>query len=174
MFNTYCANFRNSVKLAIGPDQAPNAKWTKSAIPTLENIEKLLHNPVRAQFKHWRVALLNGTHGSPLDTTHGHYAPFMVDISRTVPNTITAMSHAFTEIIAPLGTAHGTRKKVWRNWRTVLTWATGGKALGEILPMTPERPCSGTLPRWAVHAQPSKQSSMQSLRSTERPDFRPL
>jgi hypothetical protein len=65
----------------------------------------------------------------------------MADISRKVPNTLAAMKWhepAFTEMIAPLGTAHGTRKKAWQNWRTVLTWATGRHALGKILPMKPD------------------------------------
>jgi hypothetical protein len=44
------------------------------------------------------------------------------------------MSLAFTAVITPLGSARATRLKAWRNWCTVLTWASRS-ALDRILPM---------------------------------------
>ncbi len=43
------------------------------------------------------------------------------------------MSTAFATVIAPLGTAQATL--VWRNWCTVLTWATTRHSLHQIIPM---------------------------------------
>ena len=59
----------------------------------------------------------------------------VTSLAARTPRTIDDMSQAFTTVIAPLGTARATRVKAWRNWCTVLTWATTRAALGRILPM---------------------------------------
>ena len=135
MFTTYRLDFRGSVTLALGPTLAPQASWSKGAIPTLTNTPDLLLPAARAQCPHWRLALLDTTDGSPLDTPHGHYEPIMADLARATPTTVDAMSQAFTDMIIPLGSARNTRLKAQRNWRSVLTWAVGRHTLDQILPM---------------------------------------
>ena len=156
IFKTHRDDFRGATILALGPSIASTAQWTRSAIPTLANAEVVLKDAVRGRCPHWHVALLDATNSSPLDTTHGHYEPILAELSRTVPNTIPAMSQAFTEMIAPLGTAKTTRGKAQRNWRTVLTWATARGALQHILPMAPS----------TLHAMLWDFSAMGSSRST--------
>ena len=136
MFDTYRADYRGSVILALGPALAPEARWTTSVIPTLANAETLLQGVATAQCQHSRLALRNNSDNSPLDTTHGHYGPVMAVLARETPTSLAAMSQAFTDMIIPLGTAKGTRLKAWRNWRTVLTWGAGRHSLGLILPMS--------------------------------------
>ena len=136
MFDTYRADYRGSVILALGPALAPEARWTTSVIPTLANAETLLQGAVTAQCQHSRLALRNNSDNSPLDTTHGHYGPVMAVLARETPTSLAAMSQAFADMIIPLGTAKGTRLKAWRNWRTVLTWGAGRHSLGLILPMS--------------------------------------
>jgi len=96
IFKTHRDDFRGATILALGPSIASTAQWTRSAIPTLANAEVVLKDAVRASCPHWHVALLDNTNSSPLDTTHGHYEPILAELSRTVPNTIPAMSQAFT------------------------------------------------------------------------------
>ena len=59
----------------------------------------------------------------------------MALLARNTPTTVDSMSRAFTDLIAPLGTARATRLKAWRNWRSCLTWGTARNTLNRILPM---------------------------------------
>ena len=135
MFVQRRAEYRGAVTLALGPALAPAALWTRGAIPTLRNGAELLPALIRLRCPHWRIALLNNSDNSPLDGTHGHYEPVIARLAVATPNTLGAMSQAFTDIIVPLGSARGTRVKAWRNWLTVLTWALARGALGRVLPM---------------------------------------
>jgi hypothetical protein len=137
IFKTQRDDFLGATILALGSSNAGAAQWARSAIPTNANSEVVLQNAVRARYPHWHVALLDNTDTSPLDTAHGHYEPILAELSKAVPTTIPAMSQAFTEMIAPLGTAKTTRGKAQRNWRTVLTWGAARGALNHILPMAP-------------------------------------
>ena len=60
------------------------------------------------------MALHNGSAGSPLDQARGNWEPIVTSMASTIPATINDMSLAFTNIIAPLGTARATRVKAWR------------------------------------------------------------
>ncbi len=68
--------------------------------------------PQKARCPHWRVVL----HDDTLDTADGHYEPVLARISGSVPAIIKAMRLAFTDMIAPLGSAPGTRAMAARNW----------------------------------------------------------
>jgi hypothetical protein len=135
MFAPYRLDFRGSVTLALGPTLAQQARWSKGAIPTLVHAPDLLLPAAQAQCPHWRLALLDTTDGSPLDTTHGHYEPILAGLALATPTTVDAMSQAFTDMIIPLGSARNTRLKAQRNWRSVLTWAVGRHTFDQILPM---------------------------------------
>jgi hypothetical protein len=160
MFETYRADFRGSVILALGPVLAPTSRWTASVIPTLSNADDLLQTMVRNQCRHWRLTLLNNTENSPLDTNHGHYEPILAVIAQEVPTTVAAMSQAFTDMIIPLGSARGTRLKAWRNWRSVLTWGAGRHSLDQILPMS-----TGALQAmlWDFTAMGASRSTLKSV-----------
>ncbi len=67
MFLNYRNNFRGAVALALGPTLAGDARWTSSAIPTLENTLVLLDDRLRLACPHWRLALQDDTVPSPLD-----------------------------------------------------------------------------------------------------------
>ncbi len=84
---------------------------------------------------HWRTALLDNSDISALDGAHGNWEPVVDLLARNTAQTIPAKSLAFTQHIIMLGSAKGTRIKAWRNWKTVLTWAAGQRALDRILPM---------------------------------------
>ena len=136
MFQPYRNDFRGSVILALGPGPASLARWSTGAIPTLENAIELTGSAVIAQCQHWPTALHDDTRPSPLDTADGHYEPVLARISSNTPATIEAMSRAFTDMIAPLGTAPATRAKAARYWRSCLTWALGRAAFDRLLPMS--------------------------------------
>ncbi len=138
MFQPYRTAYRSAVTLALGPGPAASARWTTGAIPTLENALELAAPAVRARCLYWRIALHDDTLASPLDTADGHYEPVLARLSGSVPATIEDMSRAFTDMIAPLGSAPGTRNKAARNWRTCLTWAIGRDTAAKLLPMTSE------------------------------------
>ncbi len=121
MFQPYRTAYRGAVTLALGPGPAASARWSSGTIPTLESALELAAPIVRARCLHWRIALHDDTQASPLDTADGHYEPVLARLSGSVPATIEAMSRAFTDMIAPLGSAVGTRAKAARNWRTCLT-----------------------------------------------------
>ena len=135
MFQTYRLDFRGAVALALGPTLAPLIRWTSSAIPTVDNAQELLQHLVRAHCPHWQLALTDRSESSPLDRPDGHYEPYMALLARNTPTTVASMSRAFTDLIAPLGTARATRLKAWRNWRSCLTWGTARNTLDRILPM---------------------------------------
>ena len=46
------------------------------------------------------------------------------------------LTDAFNTHIWPSTAAPGTRRKNWRNWRAVLTWAVVRDAVGLVLPMS--------------------------------------
>ena len=121
MFTQHRTDFRGAVLLALGPARAPAARWTASAIPTLENAALLLQPVMQAHCTHWRLALSDDTDGSPLDLPDGHYGPVLERLARQTPTFVGAMTQAFTTMIAPLGTARATRLKARRNWRSCLT-----------------------------------------------------
>jgi hypothetical protein len=135
MFVLYRNNFRGAVSLALGPTRTGDARWTSSAIPTLENALVLLDDKIRSACPHWRLALQDDTVASPLDSADGHYEPIIARLAVATPATIMAMSQAFATVIAPLGTAPATRVKAARNWRSVVTWALARGALHQLLPM---------------------------------------
>ncbi len=135
IFQTYRLDFRGAVTLALGPNLALLIRWTSSAVPTVDNAQELLQHFVRAHCPHWQLALTDRSESSPLDRSNGHYEPYMDQLARTTPTTIASMSRAFTDLIAPLGTARTTRVKAWRNWRTCPTWGVARGSLHRILPM---------------------------------------
>jgi hypothetical protein len=135
MFLNYRNDFRGAVILALGPALAGEARWTSSAIPTLENALSLLDAKIRHACANWRLALQDDTVASPLDTADGHYEPIIERLAVATPATIAAMSQAFATVIAPLGTAPATRVKAARHWRSCLTWALARGALPQLLPM---------------------------------------
>ena len=138
MFLSYRNNFRGAVTLALGPARAREARWTSSAIPTLENALSLLGDMPHPACPHWSLALQDDSAASPLDAAEGHYEPIITDIARATPTTVLAMSQAFAAVIAPLGTAPATRVKAARYWRSCLTWALARGALAQLLPMPPD------------------------------------
>ena len=138
MFTTYRNDFRGAVTLALGPARARDARWTTGTIPTLENALPLLEARIRAVCPHWQLALHDGTLASPLDSADGHYEPVIAGLASSTPTTVSAMSRAFSDVIAPLGTAPATRTKAARNWRSCLTWALARDALPQLLPMPPD------------------------------------
>ena len=83
-----------------------------------------------------RLAFSDDSTASPLDLPDGHYGPVLERLAAQTPTTVSAMSQAFITMIAPLGTAHATRLKAWRNWRSCLTWAVGRGVPGHLLPMS--------------------------------------
>jgi hypothetical protein len=119
---------------AVGPTIAPQLQWSTSAIPTITNVE-LLRPLVEAYVQDADTALRNPAQGSGLDNAEGNWEPLLAGLAAQVPHTLEGMSQAFNDHILPLGSAVATRNKNWRNWRTVLTWATARWALGNILPM---------------------------------------
>ena len=127
---------RSAVIHAVGPSLAPHLQWSAGSIPTVANVE-LLRGLVEAYAEHADVALRDSSTGSGLDNAEGNWEPLLAGLVSQVPTTIEGMAQAFTTHIVPLGSAVTTRNKNWRNWRTVLTWATARWALGSILPMPP-------------------------------------
>jgi hypothetical protein len=160
MFQPYRTAYRGAIILALGPGPAASARWSTGAIPTLENALELASPAVRARCPHWRIALHDDTQASPLDTADGHYEPVLARLSGSVPATIEDMSRAFTDMIAPLGSAPGTRNKAARNWRTCLTWAIGRDTAAQLLPMTSET-LSAML--WDFTAMGASKSTLKSI-----------
>ena len=131
------AAYRASVELALPSHSSKQPDWNNSCVPTVRNIQDLLSTSLPNVCPSWATALHNGSAGSPLDGSAGNWAPVVTSLAAATPRTISGMSQAFTAIIAPLGTAPATRVKAWRNWCTVLTWATARASLHQILPMPP-------------------------------------
>jgi hypothetical protein len=125
MFMHYRSDFLGAVTLTLGPALAPDseARWTTSAIPTLENALSLLEHKLRPVCHHWRLALQVDTLPHPLDTSDGHCEPVIARLASASPATIVAMCQAFASVVAPLGTAPARRIKAARNWHSCLTWA---------------------------------------------------
>jgi hypothetical protein len=67
MFTQHRTDFHGAVLLALGPTRTPAARWTVSAIPTLENAALLLQPILQTHCTHWRLALTDDIDGSPLD-----------------------------------------------------------------------------------------------------------
>ena len=96
---------------------------------------ELLPSLLRPHCPRWELALVDTSTASPLDGADGNYEPVLQHLASRTPATVDDMSRAFARIIAPLGTAQGTRTKAWRNWRACLTWAVARHACHQLLPM---------------------------------------
>jgi len=135
MFDMQRHAFRSAVIIAVGPSLTPSLQWTNSTIPTVANVEQALGTVIRRRCADWEAIIRDPSSASALQEAKGNWEAVLIHIAKGVAPTIEAMSQAFETHILPLGSAHGTRKKAWRNWRTVLTWATARDALHRILPM---------------------------------------
>ena len=135
MFDMNRHALRSAVIVAIGPSLAPHLRWTASGLPTVSNVETVLGGVIRRCCANSPTLLRDSSAASALEDARGNWEPVLSSLAAGVALTIEAMSAAFEAHILPLGSAHGTRVKAWRNWRTVLTWAVGREALHRILPM---------------------------------------
>ena len=160
MFLNYRNDFRGAVILALGPNLAASAEWTTGSIPTLANALAILSPRIRAECPAWQAALRDDSLNSPLDTADGHYEHALARLTSTTPTTIAAMSQAFGDHIAPLGSASATRAKATRYWRSCLTWALARNALPRVLPMS-----SDTLLAmlWEFIAMGSSRSTLKAV-----------
>jgi hypothetical protein len=135
MFTAIRFTFKEAVSDAAGPTAAAQIQWTKSAVPTISNIETVVDAMPRPRPDAWRTCHLHNSVRSPLDNLHGNFEATLASLAYRVQPGVAAKSKAFAEVLGPLGTAQATRLKAWRNWKTVITWAIANNALDNILPM---------------------------------------
>ena len=135
MFDELQHGYKLAILTELGPNAAARVIWTKSTIPTIQNVEEVIELMSGARPDALRVVRLRSSLSSPLDGLHGNWEATLGNLAYRVQPTLEAKSKAFNEVMAPLGSAPATRLKAWRNWRTVVTWAIQNKALDKILPM---------------------------------------
>ncbi len=83
--------------------------------PTIQNVEEVIELMHGLRQDALRVVRLRSSLSSPLDGLHGNWEATLGNLDYRVKPTIEAKSRAFTEVMAPLGTAPATRLKAWRN-----------------------------------------------------------
>ena len=135
MFDDLRESYKQTALDELGPNAAARALWMKSVVPTIKNVEEVIPLMRGAPTGAVRAARLSLSLRSPLDGLHGNWEATLEQYAYRVQPTIAAKSQAFSEVMAPLGSAPATRDKASRNWRTVVTWAIANKVLDKILPM---------------------------------------
>ena len=106
-------------------------------MPTLEDVG-LLRDVVEETGGDPRVLLADFSGATKLERSGGNWEEVMREIGDEGSGSVAASAAAFRSHVEPLMEGVETRVKAWANWRTVLTWATARKILGEILPMSVE------------------------------------
>ena len=121
MFDELQHGYKLAILTELGPNAAARVIWTKSTIPTIQNVEEVIELMSGARPDALRVVRLRSSLSSPLDGLHGNWEATLGNLAYRVQPTLEAKSKAFNEVMAPLGSAPATRLKAWRNWRTVVT-----------------------------------------------------
>lgn len=127
---------RSKVVMTVGSRTAPLLRWGRSRLPTLTDVELL--RPLVLDAGLDCDALLSDTsHVTSFEGSDGNWASITSSI-RPPPGRSSLLqgAAAFRLHIGPtMAGAPSTRRKSWRHWRGVLSWAAARRCLERILPM---------------------------------------
>lgn len=120
--------------MSVGPTVAPGLLWSDCELPTLRVVECL-----RPQFRTLRVDndLLFSDNSEPtaLEASDGNWEGIAAQLAAPRHASEREMSSLFVTQVLPSAAAPATRRKLWRCWRGILTWAVARHSTARILPM---------------------------------------
>ncbi len=90
MFDVLQHGYKLAILTELGPDATGRVIWTKSTIPTIQNVEdviELMHGPRSDTL---RVVSLHSSLSSPLDGLHGNWEATLSNLVYRVQPTIEA------------------------------------------------------------------------------------
>ena len=73
MFDELQHGYKLAILTELGPNAAARVIWTKSTIPTIQNVEEVIELMSGARPDALRVERLRGSLSSPLDGLHGNW-----------------------------------------------------------------------------------------------------
>ena len=125
------------VVLAVGPALAPGLCWTDCVLPTLQDVSCL-----RSRFRATRVPadmLFEDTSApTAFEASDGNWERVAEELSIPRRSSVRTLSSLFASHVLPSAANADTRRKHWRCWRGVLTWAVARHCPSRILPMERE------------------------------------
>ena len=128
---------RAEVAIAIGPERAPGLRWASTQLPTLIDVEPLRSLP---QLAGSQIELLFADLSDPtaFESCDGNWEAVAASLSLPARTSIKSLSATFAAQVLPSSAHLATRRKHWRCWRGILTWAAARDCLSALLPMSKE------------------------------------
>ena len=126
---------RAEVAMAVGPLVAPSLRWSTTQLPTLQFVDALRDLP---QVPSGSAAHLFSNDSDPtaFEVSDGNWEGVAAGLCASGASTLTSLSSAFTTHVLPSSAHADTRRKHWRCWRGILTWAVARRCLPRVLPMS--------------------------------------
>lgn len=126
---------RAEVAMAVGPLVAPSLQWSTTQLPTLQFVDALRDLP---QVPSGSAAHLFSNDSDPtaFEVSDGNWEGVAAGLCASGASTLTSLSSAFTTHVLPSSAHADTRRKHWRCWRGILTWAVARRCLPRVLPMS--------------------------------------
>ena len=131
--------WRSMVAVRLGAGNAC-LSWSKTPLPVLLNVTELAHASAFAGVDRVRI-LLDDSAPTALERADGNWGPAARRLGATgggAGATVASLAAEFDRHLAPSIRQPRTRADYWRAWRLVVTWGVARKALGSVLPMSPE------------------------------------
>lgn len=128
-------SLRAEVALAVGPQVAPTLSWSSCQLPTLKNVTPL-RSLLRTASLGAEIFLADNSELTAFEASDGNWERVAADLPLIPHPSIQSLSAAFVSHVLPSSFGVGTRKKYWRCWRGILTWAVARGCLQRLLPMS--------------------------------------
>ena len=125
---------RAEVVLAVGPARASDLDWSDCQLPTLKDVADL-----RLLFQGSPASInsLFGDRSVPtlFEESDGNWEEVAAQLALPRRAPVQVLSDLFSSSVLPSAADADTRRKHWRCWRGILTWAVARRCTSRVLPM---------------------------------------
>ena len=125
---------RTEVILAVGPEAAPGLCWSDCQLPTLAEVSCL-----RPCFNASRIGgealFRNNSAPTVFEESDGNWEGVAARLAAPRRSSVLRLSSLFVSHVLPSAANAATRRKHWRCWRGILTWAVARHCTSQVLPM---------------------------------------
>ena len=121
--------------MAVGSSVAPSLQWSTAQLPTLKVIDALPNLP-QAPPGGASHLLSNDSDPTAFEVSDGNWEGVAAGLCDFGASSLTSLATAFSTHVLPSSAHADTRRKHWRCWRGILTWAVARRCLHRVLPMS--------------------------------------
>ena len=125
---------RTEVVIAVGPEAAPGLRWSDCQSPTLAEVLCL-----RPCFNASRIGgeslFRDNSAPTAFEVSDGNWEGVAARPAAPRRSSVLRLSSLFVSHVLPSAVNATTRRKHWRCWRGILTWAVARRCTSQVLPM---------------------------------------